>query len=345
MSTRKLTLFIPGLLGSTGVGHTPGALDGLALAALERILARADRHHVPERGVTAALLGLFGITPQDELPVAALTRRLDMGETENDGHWLRADPVHVRADRDRLVMLGNRHLNVRADEAAQLAAEFNRLFEADGLHLEAPQPERWYMRLTTPTVLHTWPLPEVVGRDVDPHLPTGADALHWHQLLNEIQMLFHASPVNRERETHGQPTINSVWFWGGGALPASPSSPWTRVWSHDALAQASARHAGVAASPAPAAFEDWQEQASEAGVHLLTLDGAVEAIQFGDIGRWRDFITAVDDAWLAPALAALQRGQLSELKLVTAEGESFVFTPRALRRWWRRSRPLKVYLA
>ncbi|MGZ8255963.1 MAG: regulator, partial [Burkholderiaceae bacterium] len=35
-------------------------------------------------------------------------------------------------------------------------------------------------------------------------------------LLTEIQMTWHAHPVNEAREARGEPTINSLWLHGGG---------------------------------------------------------------------------------------------------------------------------------
>ena len=88
-------------------------------------------------------------------------------------------------------------------------------------------------------------LSEVAGKDVQPYLPAGADALEWHRIFNEAQMLLHEHAVNEAREARGEPAVNSVWFWGGGTRPAVPGRPFDAVWSDDttaiALAAAAAR--------------------------------------------------------------------------------------------------------
>jgi len=43
--------------------------------------------------------------------------------------------------------------------------------------------------------------------------PKGVEALHWHQLFNEIQMLLFSHPVNEAREVRGELPVNSVWLW------------------------------------------------------------------------------------------------------------------------------------
>lgn len=37
----------------------------------------------------------------------------------------------------------------------------------------------------------------------------------WRKLLNEIQMVWYAHPVNQNRTEQGQPPINSLWLYGG----------------------------------------------------------------------------------------------------------------------------------
>jgi hypothetical protein len=43
-------------------------------------------------------------------------------------------------------------------------------------------------------------------------------AKRWRKLQNEIQMLWHIDPVNKEREQRGMPSINSLWISGIGKL-------------------------------------------------------------------------------------------------------------------------------
>jgi hypothetical protein len=49
----------------------------------------------------------------------------------------------------------------------------------------------------------------------------------WRKLLNEIQMVWHAHPVNLARTARGLPPINSLWLYGGakGWKPSTADSP------------------------------------------------------------------------------------------------------------------------
>jgi hypothetical protein len=65
-------------------------------------------------------------------------------------------------------------------------------------------------------------------------------------LQNDIQVLLHQHPLNAQRRTRGQSLVNSLWLWGGGHLPAPPTTTLTGVVSDDLLLRALAARAGVA---------------------------------------------------------------------------------------------------
>jgi hypothetical protein len=46
-------------------------------------------------------------------------------------------------------------------------------------------------------------------------------ARHWRRIMNEIEIALHSCPVNIRRRQVGRHEINSVWFWGGGLIPAA----------------------------------------------------------------------------------------------------------------------------
>ena len=166
---------------------------------------------------------------------------------------LHADPVHLRPDRDRLVLFAGPDFAPDRAEADALVDLFNQHFGADGLRLEAPTPARWYLLSERPHDLVTQTLATVLGRPIAGQLPRGPEARHWARLLNEVQMLFHHSEVNQRREAAGMPTLNGLWLWGGGCLlaPSSPSlGASSLVGGAISLAADSSRLTGGAISPA-----------------------------------------------------------------------------------------------
>ena len=345
MQDHSITLYIPGLFAPVG---DPAQLTALFKAhpfgdqsALELLLARAQQQNGSVLGDEQQLFSLFGISASaGDWPVAAVTRLVDSGTEGDGGYWLRADPVHMQPSRDQVVMFGNSQLNVRSEEMAQLSSEFNQLFAEDGLRLEAPVNHRWYLRVERPPQLTTTPLQAVVGQNIDPHLPRGADALKWHKLLSEIQMLFHGSSVNQRRRQQRQPEINSLWLWGGGVLPVAGAASWQQIWSNEVLSRGLARLTAVAESALPATGEEWLEQVTEAGSHLVALDGVR---QMEDVQEWQEFVAELNQSWFDPLLKALKDSDLATITLIS-DGRSFELNRKQLGRWWKRRQPFSRYL-
>ena len=334
---KSLTLLIPGLFGPA---EDPSGQDQ-AFPALESLLARAE----PAPGVPPtfdqAVFALFGIdAPADaDLPVAAVTRALDIGVIDK-GWWLRADPVHLRPERDRLILLDAQLVPLSQEEATRLAAEVLEHYAADGWALKAPRPGRWYLKPPRAARIVTTPLAEVVGKDIHPYLPTGKEGKAWHTVLNEIQILLHTATVNSERESRGELPINSLWFWGSGRLPNISPVEWAQVHSEEPISLALARLSETPSSASPESFSDWQRQSQRSGHHLVVLDGARGAVQYHDVDQWRTFVERLEREWIAPLLGALKDRALAEVTIYTDTSRAFRLSAGQSRRWWRRRRSL-----
>jgi len=337
---RQLVLFVPGLVGPTGES---GGTDQ-RFAALETLLARAERTAHTTVGFEAQLFGLFGVTrsPDGDWPVAAVTRIVDAGVVDNDW-WMRADPVHLQASGNGLILTDASELNLTPPDANGLVAELMEIFTADGWLFKAAHAQRWYLRPLTPPAIQTHALPDVIGRDIYSFLPYGPDAKAWHTILNEIQILLHTSNVNQARETRGELPINSLWFWGAGRLPSPGRNDWTQVWSDEPLGLGLARLAGIPGTKVPATAAHWLQETDRGGAHLVVLDQAHRAVTHGDIEAWGRCLQDINDHWIAPALQALKQHTLARLTLHTDNGGEFTLTARGLRRWWRRRQRLESY--
>jgi hypothetical protein len=287
----------------------------------------------------------FGVPNEQDTPVAALMLDADGGDPQHY-YWLCADPVHVRADRNRLVIAG-RPTDIDAAEAREFTAALNQHFAADGIVFCAPSPLRWYLRVERAPQMVTTPLARALNRSVEHHLPQGIDALAWNRVINEAQMILHAHPANEAREARGASVANSVWLWGGGTLPAIAHPSYATVWSDDHLPRALAAAAGVAHHNLPRDGAAWLEVAT-GGDDMLVLDAPAHALRAGDLGAWREELVSLDRDWIAPLLAALRNKKISALTLVACNSDSLLeasLAPSALWRFWRRARPLAHYAA
>ena len=339
LSSTHLTLFLPGLFGPS-----PAAEPVPVLPALETWLARSEPQSAAARGFESTLFSLFGadMPAETDLPVAAVTRALDMGVID-DGWWLRADPAHLHPQRDRLILADSQVLDITQDEATRLAAEIMEFYRADGWLLKAAHPGRWYLKPPHAPQITTTPLPEVIGHDIHPYLPRGADGKAWHTVLNETQILLHTAKVNEERERHGKLPINSLWFWGGGRLPKIKPVAWAQLWSEEPLSLAFARLAQVPSHARPTGFEAWRRETDKPGKHLVVLDEVRQAQWDLDRDAWAAAVDRLERDWIAPLLAVVRGGGLAQATLVTDSGKRFVLARHGARRWWRRRKPLAAH--
>lgn len=301
------------------------AFAGLALpAGVADALGRGDRS-AGEPGRSAQLRRHFDLVPRS-WPVAALTRACDAGDAAS-AQWLRADPAWIRPDINgaRLFAIGEGLRLGPADTDALLPA-LRPVFGDAGMPLDAPHPSRWYLRIAPGTVLPSFPEPgEALGADLGDTIVDGLDdpaARRWRALLSETQVVLHNHPWNARRMAEGKPPVNSVWFWGGGALPDRVATRFSRVASEDALLRGLAACAGVSVETAPESFAT-----SPSGDALLDAEGTADA-------------GALVVQCLQPALQALRRGELEALALDFTDGTRFDL--RADQRWrfWRR--PLRA---
>ncbi len=335
---RQLHLVVPGLFGPQQTDRWNKSVNRTSIEELEHLLSRAQPQGGLSTGLERTLFELAGVSvdPSRDLPLGAVTRLADGGK-QDDGWWMRADPVHLRADRSQLILFPGAHIDIKLDEALALAEEFNRFFAVDGWYLDALRPTRWYLRLPHDPRIRTYDLAEVVGHNILDFLPTGERGRNWHPLLNEIQMLFHSSQVNKLREQRGALTINSVWFWGGGSCPGVDAH-WERVYCDEPVGRGLAMLAGTPVDNVPKTADQWLAQGKKRGKTLVVLPSLQEAIQNGDYGAWCHSLEAMNRDWFASLPALLKQGHVAELKLYGANGVAYRVDSSTLRQFWRRRR-------
>ncbi|MEJ2327088.1 MAG: phosphoglycerate mutase [Chromatiaceae bacterium] len=338
MARSRLDLLVPALFAA--LPWPPS--EAPRAPSLERMLGRGDRVTAAGADPVSTLFGRFGISagPEQDLPSAPFSLLADSPETDLAGFWLHADPVHLRADQDRLRLFDSRPLGIGREEADALVALFNTHFRAEGLMLEAPEPGRWYLQVAGRRGIKTQPLHAAVGRSVGSLLPRGPDAGWWNPLLNEVQMLFHQAEVNRRREELGSPLVNGIWVWGGGCLEQTGlRTDLAAVYADHPLARGLAMAAGADLHPLPT---EGIGDAAEAGHRLVFWDSLWPPALDQDVVTWERELGRLD-AWSGTLLSALGRRAVAEIYIHPCDGSSFRVTPAAMRRLWRRSLPLFAY--
>ena len=325
-----LDLLIPDLLATAGA---PDEIRTTRLPALEKWLARADRSRHP--GGRTAWIGVTWSLP-DPVPVAAI-------ELGREGLWLRADPVHLRVERQGVQLFAPAALGIAEDEAGALVDALNAHFGEDGLAFVASASDRWHVEVPAGELPRTIAPEQARGRDVARVFPEGGGRISWRRALTEAQMILGGHAVNERREMARKPAINSVWFWGGGALPARVASPYASIASGDAFLRGLGRLSNTPVTPAPAAIAEVPD-ARGGEARLVTLECLQAALDGGDAQAWRDAALRLERDWFAPLGAAIARFERVRLILPTA-GDTLVATLVGAARWrlFRPARPLATY--
>jgi hypothetical protein len=207
------------------------ALQTLRLAHLERLLPRlrpgleagTDEYalNLPHEHLLARARGCAA--DDGRLPLAALAARADGLAVPAGSGWGLLQPSHWQVGREQIVLRDPAELRLDADESRALFAAASPLFASEGWALHWAAPARWFASHPSLATLATASLDRVIGRNLDLWLPDRLAGRQVRRLQSEVQMLWHAHPVNEAREARGALPVNSFWLWGTGAAPAEAS--------------------------------------------------------------------------------------------------------------------------
>ncbi len=319
---KSLRLLIPDLF--LPQAQVADVLAGLRLPVLETMLARGTRTALAAESLEAWLADYFGVA------AATVSARCDGLPA---GCYLRADPVHLQLQRDKLILLPVGEL--LADEAESLCVELNRHFSEQGIAFFAPHPQRWYLRLEHEPVVCTVPLSLAFGRNTNNLLPQGEGAPRMIALLNEIQMSLFGHPLNQARDERGLLPVNSVWLWGNDHANRSTAVRNDAIYGDSPLLEMYVRAMGLSC-------RRWQEK-SAADSALLVWTDLSDALQCGDLYAWREALSVLESEILPPLWRDLRAGRLDKLvlDLPTPHGACSVSLSRSdAWRFWVEGKPL-----
>jgi len=318
-------LLVPGLFAARG---------GARLPSLELLLARG---RCTSAGAESTEDWLHDAFELGDAPLAAGALTL-LGANEDPGtrSWLRADPVHLRLMRDRLVLAPAAALDIKTADAQALCEALNRHF-ASRMNVQLIDAQRWVATTDADVTLDAEQPLALAGRDIAAAVSGATSAL-----LNEAQMVLHAHPINEAREL----PINSVWFWGAGRVPVVPTKRWHSVSADDPLVLGLGRASGARHRTLPASASAWLERAPEEGRHLVLLDALRAPLALEQTREYQEALACLERDWFAPLLEALRDGRIGMVTIhVPDAAESLAYeTIRGdLRRFWRRPRSLEHY--
>lgn len=327
------TLFVPALLGPVA-GADVARLSLPELPGLRRWLGGARRRAGPAGNTEEVLAALFATSPA-KAPVAPVSY---LGATGRSPATpvLRADPVFLRVETDHLLLFDAGALALAREEADSLVARFNEFFADEGLRLEAPCADEWYLFGAQALEAGTTPLARVRARNVGPFMPSGRAGAPLRRLMNEVQMLFFEHPVNKAREADGRLPVSGIWLWGEGEMPGELAPAWDGVWAASSYARGLAALSHTAHAPAPASWAAWRRACTAPGRYLVVLEDALSPARRGDVPAWVAALQRLDQAWFQSRAEAPTR-------VLTGDGREF----HGRRRWplpWRRRADIAALL-
>jgi len=331
----SLELYVSGL--SALLTDVDDELDNQNAVSLQMWLTRAQCEQVEHSNLLQQFChGLHIESMADELPLAALSHYFF--SAEKPSYVLYIDPVHLKPDRDHLILFGPKSLSLRMLEAKKLRDEIVGCYQDLDWEIDCSDPSSWLLISEQQQQARFSPLPDVIGKSIGEYLPSGSNHKYWRNINNEIQMLLHNHPTNVEREQQGQLTANSVWFWGGGGLQTLQKSTAEqgqrcRVWTDLSCAAGLAKLAAVEAKELPADVEiilNAEPTYSTEKIYVDLYDSSSDLSSFISM-------------WISPLMDALASKKIQQLHLYDDRGRCFSINNRQLKRWWKPLKPLSRY--
>jgi hypothetical protein len=291
--------------------------------ALGRLLARGAQTACGLPGWRHWVLETAGVSPPRRLPLARTI-------ADQAGNWAIATPVHLLAGLEHVHFDPTGLPQLSDDEWQQVAVEFNRVFDGDGLRLKVERGCALLRFDQGVDALTHDPLP-LSGRDVGAWLPAGADGARLRRLMTEIQMWLHVHPLNEARGRDGQAPVNGLWIWGQGGdeLPPVPAML-PRLAANDPFLRRYWESVGAPAGLPPASFEQWRAESPPAAIVALELAGIDR-----DPAR---ALELAEERWFGPLEFALACGELSAARLFL-DGAIVALRRSDRMRFWRPRRP------
>ena len=298
-----LDLVIPGLCGP--LPELSELKQSQSLQSIISLLAKAKKHKTNLISYPEQLCSLLGVEGHS---IASAELALLAHEIDNEGcYWMHADPVHMMADVDHVLLYDSKSLKLSMDESESLVSNLNNHFKSDGVEFVIADANQWFVKSNKKLSVTTNPLSNAVMQNINQLMPHGQDSVFCKQLMNESQMLLFNSQVNHSRENEGLLTANSVWLWGEGVLAQPHKSSIQHCFGDNVLLQGLSKHHGIDNSSLTLA-ESFNSQIDVSKSNLIVIDDLMSACDYGDIPSWQATFEPVYEVLMPLIEYALSHG-------------------------------------
>jgi hypothetical protein len=330
------------------------ALESPALAALlsrtsshRRVPAHPAARVLPHELWLARSLGLL----TDEHPGFAAAAMRGFGLQPDAGTWFIINPAHIEIARSHLSMADPRHLGLSEEDSRALFEAARPSFDEAGHALLYGDAATWFMRADDWAGMDTASPDSALGMNLTDWMPTGPRAPAYRKLQNEVQMVWFTHPANAARVARGLPPVNAFWPWSRTEVPPMTTADSKTVVPAQAGTQfpkqepgnlqsiASFETPGWLSALAPRKVSTLSEITTNLRENTLLICGNVSAPAIAaDWSGWLHQMQRLEADLFAPALAAVKRGDIKQLRLVLSHRGAhaeFTTTAMAQRKFWR----------
>ncbi len=339
-SMTNITLYIPGMFGpfpAEWKKELQLQLDTVNLKALTRLLSRARPTKETGDDFYQKSFQLFNHTGMNTAPIASCRYIATVSGADKNKWCINCDPVIIQPDRDQAVLSRVDSNLLDADACKQVVDKINEYYKDEPWELLLTAKDRWVIVSDNQYDLNTTSLAQTRSKNINEHLPAGADARYWHQVLNEVQMLLYQienfTPDNRP-----QLMFNSVWLWGQGVFPDTRSAAWKNIFTDDDDITSVAKAAGIECDSINAFGAT-----STTGPALLISKQLQDTLLNQDLEKWLVTLARLNEAVFIPLSDKLYKTTMNEFTLLS-DGQSFTASHADNKRWWKRTKKFTDFI-
>jgi len=304
--------------------------EGGELPILTTVISKANQYTFERQNNNLGLFSFFSKIKPDFGDCHAALELYALGNCLDS--WVcYAEPVLMQPNREHLSLSRADGFELNKEEANSFCIELNDYFKAYNLEFSFIAPNRWICCAKKGFDVSKYAPQLMLGANVLRYSPQDADNLLWRKISNESQMLLHHSTTNQKRILNGKPEFNSLWFWGGGTLPATYQSDFECVLSNSNEILGLAK-LGKAKT---------RRLDSESDINDLVINDS--SCVYLDLLQIDEKERLIED-YLKTFIDFLKNEKISELVLIPDFDKKFVLKANDLNKFWRIRKSVSKYL-